>query len=113
MLRELAFALALLASNAALATKHEVVASFGSGNSVTLRHSPCQSPKVAVMLVRSGATVEQANALMKTLSDATILWGGKTFEACWLMHDDHVDVIDENGGEGAIPLDKFKPLDVI
>lgn len=98
--------LVLFVASCAPAYAASYIADLGNGNSVVATDGPCTSTKV-LEVVRA-ARVEESVISQLHAAEARI--DGKALEACYLSSPPMVQIVDETGDSGVIPMSAFRPL---
>ena len=98
--------LVLLCSVGSSSAADALIYKDGSGNSLTLVGGPCEAEKVKQALVRAGFP-----GLERNLRTATMVFRGRTYEACWALIEGSILVMDEQAETVTVPLSVFRPLD--
>lgn len=98
------FALCLLAAPA----HADVYFKDDAGTTVTLKEGVCNVP-AARALIESALPGIPADSVRA----GSVLFKGKTYEACWTLVNTTVLFVDEEGDGGPIPMQVFKPVDTI
>ena len=106
----LAAVLSLLFPIASIASGERYVAKAPDGSMiVTITDTPCVGAKILATLAKAGVPDE----VVKTLHAAEVVFRGKHLEACYALDADGVNVVDEDGDNGSISAQFFKPEEVI
>ena len=96
----------LLGVNTVLAAKTPLVMVATSPDGtvkIILTDEPCAG-KVA-------ALIESAGPMAPEVKQATVIVKGKTMEACWMAMGGGVGILSEDGQEGMVGYEHFKPAE--
>lgn len=85
----------LVSGCASVQTREPVAVHRDSNVAVTLFDEPCSSPKVLRFI---------PPPIVGDFRSASVLWQGKTLDACWAQLDDGSMIVDETGDSGFIPV---------
>lgn len=101
-MKKLLFAFLFLFASVALAVTLEVK---NESLTIQLYDTPC---KLDANIKNTLIDMEFSEEQIALAGAASISFKGNVMKGCYILHDDHVDIADELGEGGSVPVEAFK-----